>query len=103
MLTLVSCVVLALVLIDLLVPFIIGILFKKDKWFFQLPDEFHSNQYQLIIFRTPAKEAKYTRICERFANFEQHVKDMCEAALKMRKERPLMVFNFIFNCTIRIY
>jgi len=70
-LTLVSCVVLAFVLIDLLVPIAIRMLFKNENW-------------------TSAKEAKYTRLCERIANFEQHIKKLCESALKMRKERPLM-------------
>jgi len=70
-LTLVSCVVLVIVLIDLLVPIGIRMLFKNDNW-------------------TSAKDAKYTRICERIANFEQHIKQLCESALKMRKERPLM-------------
>ena len=55
------------------------------------------NCYPYRIFfpvhcRTPAKDAKFTRICERIANFEQHIKELCESALKMRKERPLMVF-----------
>lgn len=42
-------------------------------------------------FRTSTKEAKFTRLCERIANFEQHIRELCESALKMRKERPLMV------------
>ncbi|CAF1338266.1 unnamed protein product [Adineta ricciae] len=70
-LTLVSCVVLVFVLIDLLVPIAIRVLFKNDHW-------------------TSAKEAKFTRLCERIANFEEHIKKLCESALKMRKERPLM-------------
>lgn len=60
--------------------------------------------------RTSAKDAKYTRICERIANFEQHIKELCESALKMRKERPLMVdistnssldqFSPVFYCLV---
>lgn len=89
-LTLISCIVLAIVLIDLSVPFLVGFLFKKDKW-------------------TQTKDAKFNRICERIAHFEQHVKDMCEAALKMRRERPLMylmvgaiLLAFIAFCGQRI-
>lgn len=89
-LTLVSCVVLTVVLIDLLVPVAIRMLFKNDHW-------------------TSVKEAKYTRLCERIANFEQHIKQLCESALKMRKERPLMylmigaiVLAFIAFCGQRV-
>ena len=71
-LTLVSCVVLIIVLIDLLVPMAVRMLIKNENW-------------------TSAKAAKYTRLCERLANFEAHIKKLCESALKMRKERPLMV------------
>lgn len=59
--------------------------------------------------RTQTKDAKFNRICERIAHFEQHVKDMCEAALKMRRERPLMylmvgaiLLAFIAFCGQRI-
>ncbi|CAF0957119.1 unnamed protein product [Rotaria sordida] len=89
-LTLVSCVVLIFVLIDLLVPIVIRLLFKKDNW-------------------TSAKDAKYTRLCERIANFEQHIKKLCESGLKMRKERPLMylmigaiLLSFIAYCGQRV-
>ncbi|CAF1367895.1 unnamed protein product [Adineta steineri] len=70
-LTLVSCVILVFVLIDLLVPMAIRIIYKNDNW-------------------TSTKDSKYTRLCERIANFEDHIKQLCESALKMRKERPLM-------------
>ncbi|CAF0866185.1 unnamed protein product [Rotaria sp. Silwood1] len=89
-LTLVSCVVLAFVLIDLIVPIIARLLFKNDNW-------------------TSAKDAKYTRLCGRIANFEQHIKKLCESALKMRKERPLMYLmlgaiflSFIAYCGQRV-
>ncbi|CAF1280931.1 unnamed protein product [Rotaria magnacalcarata] len=89
-LTLVSCVILAFVLIDLLVPIGIRMLFKNEHW-------------------TSVKDAKYTRLCERIANFEQHIKQLCESALKMRKERPLMylmlgaiLLSFIAFCGQRV-
>ncbi|CAF3497779.1 unnamed protein product [Rotaria sp. Silwood1] len=68
-LTLISCLVLIVVLIDVLAP--IGIQIK-------------------FLFRTSTKEAKYSRLCERIANLEQHIKHKCDLALKIRKERPLM-------------
>ncbi|CAF4660011.1 unnamed protein product [Rotaria sp. Silwood1] len=55
-LTLISCLVLIVVLIDVLAPI----------------------------------EAKYSRLCERIANLEQHIKHKCELVLKIRKERPSM-------------
>ncbi|CAF1187323.1 unnamed protein product [Rotaria sp. Silwood1] len=43
-----------------------------------------------FIFLTSTKEAKYSRLCERIANLEQHIKHKCELVLKIRKERPSM-------------
>ncbi|CAF2522068.1 unnamed protein product [Rotaria sp. Silwood2] len=70
-LTLASCIVLIIVLIDVLAPVGIPMIFKNEDW-------------------TSTKEAKYTRLCEHIATFEQHIKQKCELVLKMRKERPLM-------------
>jgi len=39
-------------------------------------------------------DAKYSRLCEHIAHFEQYIKHKCESALKMRQERPIMV---LFN------
>jgi len=89
-LTLISGIVLILVLLDLLVPLAIRMLFKNEKW-------------------STTQDAKYTRICERMANCEHHIKQLCESALKMRKERPLMylmvgaiALTFIAFCGQRI-
>lgn len=90
-LTLISCVVLAIVLIDLLVPVAARMLFKNDNWSVDIWFDCYPYVILCMHRRTSAKDAKYTRLCERIANFEQHIKQLCESALKMRKERPLMV------------
>ncbi|CAF1090360.1 unnamed protein product [Rotaria sordida] len=82
-LTLISCIILTIVLIDILAPVGIQIIFKNENW-------------------TSIKETKYTRLCERIAHLEQHIKHQCELILKMRKERSLMylIIGSIFLCFI---
>jgi len=49
----------------------IGIIFRNENW-------------------TSEKEEKYARLCKHIAHVEEHIKNQCESALKVRKERPTM-------------
>ncbi|CAF0855197.1 unnamed protein product [Adineta steineri] len=89
-LTLCSCIILIIVLIDLLVPIGIHFLFKDGNW-------------------TSSNDVEYTKLCEHIANFEQYIKYICEYAFKMREERPKMYLmvgsiflTFIALCSQRI-